>query len=592
MDEILNKLKDLISKKENGYLEEVKNIVEKAQEKSYKKIFIELMEDMASVELLIDMDLDPAFYIPPDAWKYFFSKNKPSFKIKKYILNNAGATVINYMKEIKRGEEVEKIDFDWKMGKILLDKDQIEHVQRCVAIARKYQSYFDLSKTGTGKTPCAFKTAEILGYKMFVVCTKSTVDVWQEHAKIVNMKDILVEVISYDSLKGSKSEWYKGEGKPSKALKKLVKDGRILFIFDEAHYVKNAGTGRALAASAIIDTIIATKSDCKVALLSATLEDFEKNALSFIRFTLCTPHREPVDYEGNTVSNTSGLEDIIRFAETIDKNLTNELVNVWGGIYKKPAVTRFVFEIFSKVICPVMRSSMLGGDAVVVHGYYPSKGEEYEMYKAVVEDIELELKTEKKEEGAFQRFTQMLGNLEWTKLPMISRLVRAQLNEEKHVKIVVFVDFLASINYLEDNLEDFDPLIIQGNTSSDTRIEYIKAFQKDTSKHRLIILTTRTGGAGISLNDTTGKYRRVTYATCCTYSYQNVKQMFGRTDRKNNKSKAEIYVVHLYDMNNKEKSLNLRESKILENHYKKKKILDTVSGRDESEEFETKEEVF
>lgn len=592
MDKVFTKIKKLLEKKEKGYLEKLEKIIEDVPEKEYGKIFSELMEDPEAIQLLIDMDLDPAYYVRPDVWKYFFSKHKPSSKIRKYVRKNAGSKVIGYMENIEVGDKVEKIDTEWEMGKITLDEGQIKHVEKCLEILSKYPTYFDLSKTGTGKTPCAFKIAELLGYKLFVVCTKTTVDVWEEHTKILNMDDILIEVISYDSLKGSKSKWCKDGGKPRNALKKLIEKGKILFIFDEAHYVKNAGTGRSLATSAIIDTIIDLKSNCKIGLLSATLEDFEVNALSFVRFTLCTSHPSAVVYEGNKPSDTSGLDDIIKFSKSIDKEKTKDIVKAWGEDYKKPAIIKVVFELFSGVICPAMRSSMLGGDAIVIHGYFPSRGREYADYKAILGDLETEIESKKKREGVMERFTEMLESLEKAKLPMISRLVRKQLENEKHVKIVIFVDFLASIKYLLEKLDDFDPLVIQGSTDIDTRNQNIKSFQTDSRKYRLIILTTKTGGAGISLNDTTGEYRRVTYATCCTYSYQNVKQMFGRTDRKNNKSTAEIYVVHLYDRDNKEESLALKEYKILENHYKKRKILDSVSGRDESEEFETKEEVF
>lgn len=497
--------------------------------------------------------------------------------------------------DLKKAEEDVKTLIK-KKGKIELYDFQVAHMKLIMKILEKYTTYYDTSLMGTGKTVVTFKVAEALGYKIFGLCPAIVVGVWDSHGVKMKMEKSIIDIVSYDTFKGSNSDWYdKSKGEVSRKMKDLIKKGKVLFVFDEAHKIKNTGSQRSMSVYQIINEIIAQKATtCKVAVLGGTLHDYVNNAFSFFKLSSALTADTIADYSGSKRENDDGYQEILTFCRTINAGETDRIVTTYKAT-KKKEMEEVVYQLITHVAFPVMRAFMLfEPKGEVIHRFFPAKGTEYQEYAMQVRILEEKATETNREKEFTTMFTLVLKNLEMTKVKTIVRAVTKDLEEDEDMKIVIFVDFIDTINYLEKKLHLYDPLVIYGQTSKNDRNDQIEDFQKDNDNARVMIITTGTGGAGISLNDKTGKYKRKSYFTGCTYSYINFKQAIFRTIRADSVSWSEVIVVHLYDASIKDLTLEdieLKENKILANWYKKKVVLDNVSGRDEGDEFKTREDI-
>ena len=496
------------------------------------------------------------------------------------------------LKEVEKDIKVEIK----KKGMFELYDYQISHLKDILKILENFMTYYDTSLMGTGKTVVTFKVLEALGYKLFVICPPVVANVWESHAEKMKMKKSVIDIVSYDTFKGPNCEWYnKDKGEVSKKMKDLIKKGKILFVFDEAHKIKNTGSQRSMAVYQIINEIIdsGTKS-CKIAVLGGTLHDYVQNSFSFFKLSGALRADSIADYSGSKMESDEGFQQIITFCQSLDKTKTDNIVSSYNA-KKKKEMEAVVYQLINQIAFPRMRAFMLfEPKGEVIHRFFPTSGTEYQEYAMQVRILEQKSTETEREKEFTTMFTLVLKNLEMTKLTTIVKAVKSDLEEDEDMKVVIFVDFVDSVEYLSKKLKVYDPLVIYGKTSKGDRDSQIDDFQEDNDNARVMIITTGTGGAGISLNDKTGKFKRKSYFTGCTYSYINFKQAIFRTIRADSVSWSEVIVVHLYDSNIKDLTLDqieLKENKILENWYKKKEVLDNVSGRDEGREFKTKEDM-
>ena len=108
--------------------------------------------------------------------------------------------------------------------------------------------------------------------------------------------------------------------------------------------------------------------------------------------------------------------------------------------------------------------------------------------------------------------------------------------------------------------------LIWGQQTLEDRNKNINDFNSD--KSNIIICNIKSGGVGISLHDTIGKYPRVSLISP-SYSAQDILQVLGRIHRANSKTPVEQYILYCK---------NTVEEKICENM--KEKIINISSLND------------
>lgn len=95
------------------------------------------------------------------------------------------------------------------MSPIPINKQQNDHVNRLKQIASNNIVFLDLSKMGTGKTFHALLLAKEFGLKLLVVCPANLRNKWNNVINQNSMQDYIVDIISYEGLRGYTKKEYK-----------------------------------------------------------------------------------------------------------------------------------------------------------------------------------------------------------------------------------------------------------------------------------------------------------------------------------------------------------------------------------------------
>lgn len=101
--------------------------------------------------------------------------------------------------------------------------------------------------------------------------------------------------------------------------------------------------------------------------------------------------------------------------------------------------------------------------------------------------------------------------IETSKLLVFIRVTRESLEKNKNQKVVIGVNYTASISTLYSALQQYNPLILDGSTSSNQRINIINKFQEPSTSFRLLIGNISVISCGIDLDDKYGTYPRICY---------------------------------------------------------------------------------
>ena len=134
-------------------------------------------------------------------------------------------------------------------------------------------------------------------------------------------------------------------------------------------------------------------------------------------------------------------------------------------------------------------------------------------------------------------------NIETLRLIKLANEVVTLVEEGKSV--VVFTQFVESVNVLLRQLEDFKDIIrvcsVHGKMPQRERNDAIMGFQKNIKN--VMICTIASMSEGVSLHDLNGDYPRVSLV-CPTYNATHFKQAMGRIYRANSKSVAHVIGVY------------------------------------------------
>jgi hypothetical protein len=457
-------------------------------------------------------------------------------------------------------------------------KHQVDHFRKCEEVLSKEYLFEDRSPTGYGKTYPPLFIAQKYNCSLFVVCPHTIEDKWREVAVEYGIR--IEAVLSYNSLRGTSTNPPKhgylqlntgNEGKytATNKLQDCIKRGTI-FVFDEAHNLKNKSL-QSSAASAVIREISNTANKSRYFLISATLFDKMECCINFMEVIGIKKSRNMYTFVHGVLNYLDhGLGEIIEYGKRFDKELVEEILTE-HKVHRWNAASDSKFKLISdKVAYDIMlrvvknkiggsmekpRSHCTSGNIVydslipylipdivnIVYSYYQTKDRKNGYYK-VAPDVEENIKQSirglskavgfnpdegKIDQKSFGRATKHLTILEVNKVNIFTRLSRENLNNDPLCKVILFVHFLDTIEKLEKELKDYNPLVLCGATKK--RDVLLDKFQKDDN-YRLLICTASTGGIGTNLHDTIGGRTRYSFMSP-TYSIILGHQTAGRTDR-------------------------------------------------------------
>ena len=393
------------------------------------------------------------------------------------------------------------------------------HIDAMVAAVRINHAAVDSSKTGTGKTLCAAEIAKALGYKLFVVAPKATLENWRRVIKEQGAE--YVEVINYEKLRTGKTPW--GFWKSGHFQFNLP--AGVMLVFDEAHACKGLYTKNA-------KMLIGGKGRPMI-VLSATLAEnpTEMRALGF-------------------VLNLHRLHDFYAWA------LKNGCVtNPWGALeFSKKESAQHHLDVLRRQMYP-SRGHMLTredlseffSDSQIIYDpiEFGSGAEIKKLLDEVREELQEIIDKEKEEKESLKgnpaeamvKLTRARQKIEILKLPEIEDMIQERLSEG--TSVAVFLNYNDSIETLSQRLakRGIEYGVIWGlEDSAKVRQKVVDEFQSD--KLQVILCNIAAGGTGINLHHTETSSRPREALISPTYNAKIMDQVFGRIDRAGSKSSS------------------------------------------------------
>ena len=338
----------------------------------------------------------------------------------------------------------------------------------------------------------------------------------------------------------------------------------------------SAGAAAAAAASSSIhiaqaasDHNLASRS--KALLLSGSPIDKESQVIHFYRCLGIIQSEKLRNYNPYTgEKEDSGILEIKRYLQQNFRQRYTEYqdekyrasVQAWNWMMSVKAnedtITDLVhesYDMFQKIVKPELSSAMppLTNHTVLtkVNTYYPMNPADQRLYLQGVETLEQATNFNRDRSTinfgnngveALMNIQRALSMIETSKIETLYLLTKRRLEENPQQKVVICVNYLATIRDLTTILAQFNPLVLTGSVSSNQRMTILEQFQEASGKYRLLIGNVSVCSTGIDLDDQDGLWPRVCYVNP-NYSAISLYQLGHRFQRLESKSDATIEFV-------------------------------------------------
>lgn len=463
------------------------------------------------------------------------------------------------------------------MNNIKLFNQQVSHTNKLISILDKYPLAFDFSMMGTGKT----YTSSFIGknYKnVIVICPVSIKSKWEYMKSYYNIN--ITICISYCSLRNNTNSnilFINNESKSdifnvSDLYKQYINniDGTLL-IFDEIQNIKNINL-QFKACKALINEIVDIgfniKNKSRCLLLSGSPIDKKEQIINIYKLINVMNQNELCIYiPALKKTEWKGFKEIIDFIKKIDETSHKSLPiksstdNLISKDLLDLAYTYFIGYVKNNIISSM--SPIINGISLIKrNGFYNVKDNESKIAikKAVdnlfnICDYNIITKTIniKKNISVISNIQRSLIEIEKAKLTTLARITREQLFNVNW-KVVICLNYIDNIKFLENELKEFKPLIIYGNVPKNKREEYRLLFQEPNNNYRLLISNLACSSAGLDLDDKDGNFPRfcIINPNYSTIDLYQIGHRFHRADTKSNstihfiytKSACELHVLN------------------------------------------------
>lgn len=463
--------------------------------------------------------------------------------------------------------------------KVVLLDSQTDHFLDLIRVLMTYHLVVDTSVMGAGKTVMSIAVAQKFGMKLFIVAPNSAISVWERHCDRYGIDEDNRFIISYTSL-ASKTGYQPGHGylkredreiitdefdrygnliqiktidtsfTPTDKLHEAVKTG-TLFIFDEAQNMKNRSQ-KTLACTALVDRLLyqgCEKSRCL--LLSGTLVDKEEHSINIMRLAGFAPNKELYVYNRSAkVLQLTGLHDMIRMFTRFWPEDTKRFLNLTPLPQRVEEVAPFIFQLFVQVFKThlIRAMSMKSVEIDIKNGFYDVDAEDRAQLAKVVKGIAITLGYDEHTGGLKNSFCDLTKEwmaVEWLKRDVFINCIRATLKAKPKAKVVMFINYLDTLTYLEFALKKHRIMFttVDGTVVGRDRVKAYDKFNRNKSCS-VLLATPGTTACAVSLDDTVGDAPRYTFISP-TYNIQNEMQCVGRTARQTTKSLVTVRLVYV-----------------------------------------------
>lgn len=440
---------------------------------------------------------------------------------------------------------------------------QKNHVGRIITILNRSYAYYDTSETGSGKTHVSLFICAAFRLKLFVVCPKSLIEMWSQKAKQYGIPH--VEYMTYEKLRGTGrrinhkyldivSSFKRNHERfePTQWFQQLVQDG-IYLIFDEAHRLKTPKTSTHSAAHSLVNEIVSSNSRSRIACLSASPYDQPSHAQSVLQILGIVPDAEMYEYDYSTRSyRGSGIDKVYQYCRQINPRHADEIYFKHG--VSRQTIAAMCNDFYTNIVKFVITSSMkkpkmesvIDCRNILCRVTRESSDELLKVRSKLLTRMQYDATTGiyKGERGdAMRAVMGVHKHIEFLKMNIFIRLIRAKLEYNKNAKVLVFLWYLENMKFLTDTFNEYQPLVLNGSVTGIQRADAVKKFQQHNLEYRLIISNPTVGGVGISLDDTHGDFPRYQFISP-GYKMTDMYQAMGRIHRGTTKSSSQIRFVY------------------------------------------------
>jgi hypothetical protein len=460
---------------------------------------------------------------------------------------------------------------------------QIGHKNTLELILDAKPVALDLSMLGTGKTftsskifidnPTKYKHLVVISpvsvkakwkqmikdhdlniYKNISYCELRSAKFKQPKHGLLHRKDYVDKVEHRD---GSIRDMEKVKFSSTQTYKDLVKEG-VLLVIDEIQNLKNYND-QFLACAELIREIVDNfkTTTSRVLLLSGSPIDKFQQAVRFYKTIGVMRHDKLSVFNPQTWNMMwRGMNEIHDYhMNNFNPTDVQKVYRSFGnGGPRDRELERYCYRLFIDIYKKYCSSSMSPPKHTTTlfkrNAFY-SLGDEVhiDLLKNAVGNLkkvtnfngdQVDLHAGGNTIDALRRITSALIMIETAKIPIFTRVAQSTLDQ--NYKVVICVNYQATVDDLVDLLSDYAPLKMCGSMSAKQRCDVISKFQADTDEYKLLIGNVSVLSTGIDLDDKSGKFPRLCLVSP-NYSIITLYQLSHRFQRANTKSDATIHFV-------------------------------------------------
>lgn len=413
---------------------------------------------------------------------------------------------------------------------ITLLPQQETHVQRLFDIITAEKQFgfdmnniaFDTSTTGSGKTYTAVALAKLLDYSLFVVTPYPTIYNWMNVIRQFGAKYIGIsnyEILVGHNIDNGHVKWYDMSNDinfnavPCPYIEKVTQyennirriyynwnlPPKTLIVFDEIQNAKNKATLNFRLFKGAHD-LVKKNQDYKLLSLTATpVQDARDLPVYFYMMGYIPEPTITELREFRALYHLDSEEKIFRF---INQGKT-------ARVHRMEPI-------------PIPYTNDIQAVAYTINA---KKQAQIEAANKELQESLRELRAGGIPQQVLPRITRARQTIEYLKADEMAKLAN-QAYDQGH-SVLIFTNFKETITLIANKLKDAY-VIYTGDENAEEKNEAIEAFQ--TNAVRFILITIQSGGAGISLHDTTGDAPRYSLISP-PWSITDLIQALGRAYR-------------------------------------------------------------
>jgi hypothetical protein len=446
---------------------------------------------------------------------------------------------------------------------LILRDRQIPHTIFCIEALNRGHAFIDTSEMGCGKTVVWSYISLYYRLPVLVITTKNGGIPWEREQKKYGIH--IVAIITYQSLRSVKGKQPKHgllrrvdtrteDGTnlvrfyPTEKLTSLCKSG-ILVVFDECQKIKNK-SDQWHASRAISETVVGSALS-RMGMLSGAPYDKETHVVNLMRMmSFIRHHRLFVQHQATNELELLGAQEMIDVCRRVDAERTQATVDTYQVNHRN--VEGLCYRLFIDVLKLHIVSAMPAPEIDAVrtfhNGYYNLPEDEAQVLSEAIGD--LSSATRFSETGGIDHrevnwgaLTKSLRCIETGKVNLFVRLATQDLQRDHLCKILIFVNYSDPLAQIKLALDRFNPLVLDGKTSSKQRTRICELYRTDDT-YRVLVANMEVGGASLDLQDVIGGRTRRIYMSTSSYKMLEYHQAIGRTHRDGSKSNTDIFFVY------------------------------------------------